>query len=102
MTVKNMTVLRILKALDGIEQVHCLIEKNCVTVQVMDGEHADYEATEKQARTVQEALGDGWMWLGNGSLVILSYDPDGALNREHEAAMRDQLGPAYDAAFETA
>ena len=102
MTVKNMTVRRILRALDGIEQVHCLIEKNCVTVQVRDGDDVDHEATEKQAREVQEALGERWIWRGNGSLVILSYNPDGALSREHEAAMRDQLGPAYESAFETA
>lgn len=102
MTVKNMTPRRILKALDGIEQVHCLIEQNCVTVQVKDGDRVDYEATEEQAKQVQEALGNGWMWIGNGSLVILSYDPDGALSREHEASMRDQLGPAYESALETA
>jgi len=99
MTIRNMTPQRILKKLDGIGQVHCLIEQNCVTVQVKDeGGWVDVDATDEKANEVWNALGAGWMWRGTTGLVRLSYDPHGELSRAHDAAMRDQLGPAYEPA----
>ncbi len=96
--IRNMTVQRILHALDGVDQLHATIERNEVTVQVMDGDRVDYEATEAQAKEVQEALGEGWTWSSNGSLVRLCYDPDGSLGRARESVLMDQLGPAYEPA----
>lgn len=95
MTIRNMTVRRINKALEGVDLAGVDISNNTVDIQIMDGERVDYEGTQIKADEIHDILGDSWSYRFNGSIAFLSFDPHGEGRRARESALLDQLGPAY-------
>ena len=95
MTIRNMTVRRITKALEGVDLDGVDITNNNVEIQIMDGEHVDYEATQAKGDEIHKILGENWQYRFNGYIAFLDFDPHGESRHARNMAMLDQLGPAY-------